>query len=496
MSAIFLLFITLSVQSQTTGDYRSAATGNWSTVATWERFNGTSWVAAPASPSSADGVISIRSPHTISVIDARTADQLIVDAGGTLTITSTLTVNDGAGTDMTVNGTLNTSSILDGSGSVLVNGTMNWTANDVAVNLTIASGATLNMGITNIRLLSSKTILNQGTINRTGGDLLLLNGTLQNENIINQSVSSSILNLGGTNLFTNTSTGVFTQSVATGVSNFSIPTINAGVININSGTLSFGSTTTHTGIINAASGTTFQNSDNFTDNGTINIVSATFNNIGTFTQNDLVSFTGTVTANNTGTWNINVAQVFSSTATLNNSSNLGGSGSVLINGTMNWTINDVAVNLTIASGATLNMGINNIRLLGEWDNAPTEAHVGDKFENEEGSYTASFTGFTTVPTATWKYVKTGRSVTLTAIGQTGTSNATTKTITGMPANIWPAQTVGGVVVASDNGTAFVMVQWTISTAGVVTVFSNLNSGAWTASGTANIQTNWFSYNLF
>jgi len=55
----FTLFI-VSNFSQVLGDYRSAATGNWNAVATWERFNGAIWVAAVATPTSADGVITIQ----------------------------------------------------------------------------------------------------------------------------------------------------------------------------------------------------------------------------------------------------------------------------------------------------------------------------------------------------------------------------------------------------------------------------------------------------
>src|SRR5437016_4723161 len=39
------------------GDYRSKVTGNWSSTSTWEKYNGSSWVAATATPSNADGVI-------------------------------------------------------------------------------------------------------------------------------------------------------------------------------------------------------------------------------------------------------------------------------------------------------------------------------------------------------------------------------------------------------------------------------------------------------
>jgi hypothetical protein len=54
LSAIGLLLLFLLPifsQAQTTGDYRSAASGNWDALATWERFNGVTWVT----PSLAEG---------------------------------------------------------------------------------------------------------------------------------------------------------------------------------------------------------------------------------------------------------------------------------------------------------------------------------------------------------------------------------------------------------------------------------------------------------
>ncbi|MFY7879507.1 MAG: hypothetical protein ACOVP6_05520, partial [Lacibacter sp.] len=43
---LLLIFADLSVVAQITNDYRSATSGTWATVATWERYNGSSWVAA------------------------------------------------------------------------------------------------------------------------------------------------------------------------------------------------------------------------------------------------------------------------------------------------------------------------------------------------------------------------------------------------------------------------------------------------------------------
>jgi len=88
--------------------YRSAQTGNWSSTSTWERSldDGASWIAAVATPTSADGTITIRSSHTITIDAAITIDQTTVDNGATVIHSSanTVTLANGTGTDLTING--------------------------------------------------------------------------------------------------------------------------------------------------------------------------------------------------------------------------------------------------------------------------------------------------------------------------------------------------------------------------------------------------------
>ena len=76
--------------SQATGDYRSKATGDWNAASSWERFDGTSWVAAVVAPSSTDGVITIQNGHTITNTTAVTVDQL--DVEGLLVQNSTMNI--------------------------------------------------------------------------------------------------------------------------------------------------------------------------------------------------------------------------------------------------------------------------------------------------------------------------------------------------------------------------------------------------------------------
>ena len=109
------------------GDYRSAAGGAWSAAASWQTNNGSAWVAAyrPPTNSSTAGVITIRNGHTITVTSAVTVDQVLVEAGGQITVSNvTLTVGNGTGIDLDVFGTVvltgSSGAISLGSGATIV----------------------------------------------------------------------------------------------------------------------------------------------------------------------------------------------------------------------------------------------------------------------------------------------------------------------------------------------------------------------------------------
>jgi autotransporter-associated beta strand protein len=105
--AAAILALSLPALAQTAGDYRSAASGNWNNLATWETYDGANWWPAGASPTAATaGVITIQSPHFVTNSAAVSADEIVVAAGGTLAASSTLTVANGNGVDLDVSGTL------------------------------------------------------------------------------------------------------------------------------------------------------------------------------------------------------------------------------------------------------------------------------------------------------------------------------------------------------------------------------------------------------
>lgn len=98
------------------------------------------------------------------------------------------------------------------------------------------------------------------------------------------------------------------------------------------------------------------------------------------------------------------------------------------------------------------------------------------------TFTATLTGCTTAPTYSVKVTKIGNQVTINVPTVTGTSNAITKTLTGMPATYRPAAQVNGVGVGSDNGGANAFSTFDVTAAGVIELAYQVG-GAWTNSGT-------------
>jgi len=95
--------------TSTSAFLRTKATGLWTDVNIWESSeNGTEWSNALFAPASTDGNITILNGHVVSIAASISIDQIVVEAGGQLNINTgqTLTLLNGTGTDLTINGTL------------------------------------------------------------------------------------------------------------------------------------------------------------------------------------------------------------------------------------------------------------------------------------------------------------------------------------------------------------------------------------------------------
>ncbi len=107
---IVLGFISIKGLSQTspTDHFRSAKTGAWDLADTWESSPDglNAWSPSTLAPTSDANTITIRYSHIVTIANNRTADQVMITNGGVLDMAtgaaSALTVNDGAGSDITV----------------------------------------------------------------------------------------------------------------------------------------------------------------------------------------------------------------------------------------------------------------------------------------------------------------------------------------------------------------------------------------------------------
>ncbi|MEZ4738723.1 MAG: hypothetical protein R2818_05045 [Flavobacteriales bacterium] len=229
--------------AQTTGDLRSAGSGTWNALSSWEVFDGNDFVPIAVIPSSSDGVITIRAGHTITANTFLTADQVVVESGGTLNhSTGGFTIADGPDDDIQVFGTLiHSGNSFFGPGNIRIKsgGSFQWTGGgqlnpDVVLDLDQGSTASSS---------ASSPLLNNGTINN-GGEWTLVDGGF-----------SSTFDPG---TFHNLSTGVVElNGWASPVNSWAQTTINDGTINKNNGDVAFtftGRGLTNTGAINVPQG--------------------------------------------------------------------------------------------------------------------------------------------------------------------------------------------------------------------------------------------------
>ena len=96
------------IRGQSNAHYRSVVSGNWNNIATWETSpTGTDpWAPALTPPTFNARTITVRNGHTVSIVSSTSADELTVENGATLEYNAgTLTLNNGIGVDLQVNGT-------------------------------------------------------------------------------------------------------------------------------------------------------------------------------------------------------------------------------------------------------------------------------------------------------------------------------------------------------------------------------------------------------
>ena len=315
--------------------YRSKNSGNWSDTSTWETSTDLStWDNSTSAPTYSDLTITIHNGHIITITDSVTADQITIESGGQLIISSgqTLTLNNGPGTDMVINGTLLN------SGTFTATNKSSWSVNSEGTyihNTSTAFATTLNaVSLDN----ASKFIWRRDNpliANRTYGNMIL-----ESESG-NWSISSS----GSTPLTINGNLsigGSGAGTVAYSTSGFSGEISVAGNVTINSGsslilgssTILIGGNWSNSGTFNPGTSTIVFNGSTaqfYSQSGTGTLNNLTINNSKgmTINHNLNVDKTLTLTSGNITTGENVLILKFSAS---------GGSSSSFVNGKLAYIV--------------------------------------------------------------------------------------------------------------------------------------------------------------
>jgi hypothetical protein len=364
---LFLSVCRYNTLSQTSNDYRSKTSGEWSDPASWEKFTGTAWVVATNPPDNTCGVITIRTGHSIAFNQDKTVDQLVIEAGSLLTVNSsiTFTTSDGDGDDVIVYGTLlyqgNVASSLPGTGVLKNGGTyihntvstvtkiLNFFGTKESSSNWIYRGndsysSTVSLAGTTFGNLSFESTSGTYAVNFTGTNPLTVNGDFTVGSGITMTVSNT-----GANIFKGNYIITGSLILGSGIQNFSFAGNTEKIISGN-GTLSF-----ETISVNAGSAVKLFNNINVSSslnvNGALDCANRTITGSGTIT----LSSGATFKTSHTGGVNGNI--ILSGTKSISPGANFEFKGtSAQVTGSLLSSCNNLEINN--ASGVTLSGAVN------------------------------------------------------------------------------------------------------------------------------------------
>ncbi|MEO8416731.1 MAG: hypothetical protein ABI472_23905, partial [Ginsengibacter sp.] len=88
-----VLFLSGNLYAQVAGEFRSVASGDWNSPATWEVYNGVTWAPAVAIPNSPTAIATVQAGQTLTMSGATQVKTLKLDGIVTTTSMNTLTIN-------------------------------------------------------------------------------------------------------------------------------------------------------------------------------------------------------------------------------------------------------------------------------------------------------------------------------------------------------------------------------------------------------------------
>lgn len=317
---IFVFFFNITY-SQNIGDYRSAGTGNWGTLSTWQRWNGTAWVT----PTAAEGYpgqyysptnVTIQNGHTITlnVYPSYNLGNLTISGGnaGTainilnnneLFVSGTTTINAPTANGINKYISVNNGYFYSGNINILISsGNTRDAYIEIGDNGIVEVSQDVNMGNNNLRcyiffsgngnLLIGGTILGGGITSTPGGGA---NPPTFGTVIYNNSASQ---NIGAYTYYNLTVTNGGVKYLSGNVTVNNVLNIDNGIIDLNGYNLTIGTAGTITGSFNNQRMIRCTGNGNLIKQGTNQSQFVMTYPVGTnnrYTPFEITSFTATVT---------------------------------------------------------------------------------------------------------------------------------------------------------------------------------------------------------
>ncbi len=393
LGILLLVFgIGQTLLGQTSGDYRSIASGNWNNAAIWETYDGTNWVAAATSPSSSNEVIVIQTGHYVTINSGVSADQLVVASGATLDISNQLIIVDGIGIDLYVDGTLIENSNLSGNGLIQINsgGNYNWVSGnfDFGGVFNINSGASMDITGGGKYFTNSATINNYATCTWSGtGGIYMYYGapTFNNYGTMQLNTDAGFYNyyVGGFN-FNNQVGGLVNKVGSAGEFTFASNCNynNYGTMQVSTGGITFQGTGNNYGVFNTTTGSNFNISSgnchsmtgsSYTGTGNVNVSGGTFSIDGPSTATGCAFNCSSGSIAGGSVMNFNTASTFNWAG-----SNFDVSGTINVN-------SDATMGITGGSKFNYNSGVINNYTTCTWTGGGVYLYYGAPTFNNYGT---------------------------------------------------------------------------------------------------------------
>ncbi len=395
-----LFFASVSF-GQTTGDYRSNAGAPWSTLTTWQRWNGGAW----ATPSGAEGypgqfvvpaLVTIQNTHNVNL-----------DVSPANNIGSLLIAGGNAGSSL----------LFSGTNSLTVTGNIDISAPSANVTKLIAvadgvlSCASITMGATTNNNRKNILSINTGTVTVTGG--ITMNAINASRNSVTF-FSTGTLNVGGGI----TGGGGLTTVIGSTINYNGAAQIVKAVAYSGNLTLSGSGDKDLTGVITIGGGFTISGSavatptGDLTIGGSVTLASGATFVAGAFTHNvggNWINNGGTfMNAGSTINFNGTAQSIGGSSPTIFDNLSLSGFGIKTLNMSTS-TVGDFSIDvgvvanlgtITTHTANSLTLGAA-IQVSGSWGSTSSAA------ANQNNTYFAATSGIVTVASSTYYSIATG-----------------------------------------------------------------------------------------